>query len=245
PRPALTGLAVIHFEDVVAACATTSDILETDPSAVELMDKQLMDLARAQPEWAKKLHFVVGDPAAVLITEYYGDSERELESKLDRLEQHLAQRGYRGATVRLLDKSRMADVWSVRKAGLNLLMSRRSDYKPVPGIEDVSVPPERLANYLGEILSFCRSQGDIPDVAVYAHASAGCLHVRPLINTKTARGLELLRHLGSYACDLAVRYGGAMSGEHGDGLARSGFNERLFGPALYATLQAVKQTFDP
>ncbi|HXF63397.1 MAG TPA: FAD-linked oxidase C-terminal domain-containing protein [Caldilineaceae bacterium] len=245
PRPARTALAILHFDDVVAACAATPDILETDPSAVELMDKQLMDLARAQPEWAKKLHFVVGDPAAVLLTEYYGDSERELEGKLARLEQHLAQRGYRGALVRMLDKSGMADVWSVRKAGLNLLMSRRSDYKPVPGIEDVSVPPERLADYLGRILDFCRDQGDIPGVAVYAHASAGCLHVRPLLNVKTARGVELLQHLGDYACDLAVEFGGAMSGEHGDGLARSAFNARLFGPTLYATLQAVKQTFDP
>lgn len=245
PRPTRTALAVVHFDDVVEACAAISDILETEPSASELLDKQLMDLARAQPEWAKRLHFVTGDPAAVLLTEYYGTSDAELDVKLTHLEQHLAARGYRGTIIRLFDPSHINDVWAVRKAGLNLLMSRRSDYKPVPGIEDVSVPPERLADYLGEILSFCRSQGDIPDVAVYAHASAGCLHVRPLINTKTARGLELLHHLGSYACDLAVRYGGALSGEHGDGLARSGFNERLFGPALYATLQAVKQTFDP
>ncbi len=204
-----------------------------------------MDLARAQPEWAKRLHFVAGDPAAVLLTEYYGTSEAELEAKLTHLEQHLAGRGYRGAIVRLLNPSHINDVWTVRKAGLNLLMSRRSDYKPVPGIEDVSVPQEQLANYLSQILAFCRAQGDIPDVAVYAHASAGCLHVRPLINTKTARGLELLQHLGVYACDLALEYGGAMSGEHGDGLARSIHNERLFGPTLYAMLRDVKRTFDP
>ncbi|MCC6169512.1 MAG: FAD-binding protein [Caldilineaceae bacterium] len=245
PRPVRTGLAVVHFDDVVEACAAIPDILETEPSASELLDKQLMDLARAQPEWAKKLHFVVDDPAAVLLTEYYGTSEAELEAKLTGLEQHLASRGYRGTVVRLLNPGHINDVWTVRKAGLNLLMSRRSDYKPVPGIEDVSVPPERLAEYLRQILSFCRAQGDIPDVAVYAHASAGCLHVRPLINTKTARGLELLQHLGDYACDLAVSFSGAMSGEHGDGLARSIQNEKLFGPALYAALQAVKRTFDP
>lgn len=245
PRPVRTGLAVVHFDDVVEACAAIPDILETKPSASELLDKQLMDLARAQPEWAKKLHFVVDDPAAVLLTEYYGTSEAELEAKLTGLEQHLASRGYRGTVVRLLNPGHINDVWTVRKAGLNLLMSRRSDYKPVPGIEDVSVPPERLAEYLRQILSFCRAQGDIPDVAVYAHASAGCLHVRPLINTKTARGLELLQHLGDYACDLAVSFSGAMSGEHGDGLARSIQNEKLFGPALYAALQAVKRTFDP
>ena len=144
-----------------------------------------------------------------------------------------------------MDKAHQNDVWAVRKAGLNLLMSRRGPYKPVPVIEDVSVPPEQLAEYLGKILDFCHSQGDMPDVAVYAHASAGCLHVRPLLNTKTARGVELLQVLGNYASDLAVEYGGAMSGEHGDGLARSAHNRKLFGPTLYAALQEVKRTFDP
>jgi Fe-S oxidoreductase/FAD/FMN-containing dehydrogenase len=245
PRPARTALSVVHFDDVVEACALTPDILETEPSACELMDRQVIVLARAQPEWAKKLHSVQGDPAAVLITEYYGNSEAELAGKLARLEQHLAARGYRGAIVRVMDNAGVNDVWSVRKAGLNILMSRRSDYKPVPGIEDVSVPPERLAEYLDKILRFCRDQGDIPDVAVYAHASAGCLHVRPLLNVKTARGVELLQLLGDYACELAMGFGGVTSGEHGDGLARSAFNAKLFGPTLYAALQDVKRTFDP
>ncbi|MCC6453657.1 MAG: FAD-binding protein [Caldilineaceae bacterium] len=245
PKPPQTVLAVVHFDDVVEACAAIGDILETDPSASELLDKQLLDLARAQPEWAKRLNFIVGDPAAVLLTEYYGSSEAELVSKLERLEQHLAARGYHGAVLRVMTPAQQNDVWAVRKAGLNLLMSRRSDYKPIPGIEDVSVPQENLADYLRQVLSFCRSQGDIPDVAVYAHASAGCLHVRPLVNVKTARGVELMQVLGEFACDLAVQFSGAMSGEHGDGLARSALNPKLFGPQLYATLQEVKRTFDP
>ncbi|MFN2200778.1 MAG: FAD-binding and (Fe-S)-binding domain-containing protein [Caldilineaceae bacterium] len=245
PRPTRTALAVIHFDDVVAACAAIPDILETEPSASELLDKQLMDLARAQPEWARRLDFVEGDPAAVLLTEYYGESEAELEAKLNRLHAHLAAKGFSGAYLRIMDAARQKRVWSVRKAGLNLLMGQRGEYKPVPGIEDVSVPPERLAEYIADILAFCRQQGDIPAVAIYAHASAGCLHVRPLLNTKTARGVELLQVLGSYACDLAMSYGGAMSGEHGDGLARSPHNIKLFGPALYATMQEVKIAFDP
>lgn len=245
PKPTKTVLAVVHFDDVVEACAAIPDILETDPSSSELLDKQMMDLARAQPEWAKRLNFVIGDPAAVLLTEYYGESDAELTAKLERLEQHLVARGYRGAILRVVAAAQQNDVWTVRKAGLNLLMSRRSDYKPIPGIEDVTVPQENLAAYLRQVLDFCRSQGDIPDVAVYAHASAGCLHVRPLVNVKTARGVELMHVLGDYACDLAVQYSGAMSGEHGDGLARSALNPKLFGPQLYATLQEVKRAFDP
>lgn len=244
-KPRKTVLAAVHFDNVVEACAAIPTILETAPSASELLDKQLMDLARAQPEWAKKLHFVEGDPHAVLLTEYYGEDDAELTAQLDHLEQHLRANGHRGPIVRVTDPAHQNDVWSVRKAGLNILMSRRGDYKPVPGIEDVSVPQERLADYLGQILDYAHEQGDIPGVAVYAHASAGCLHVRPLINTKTARGVELLQVLGTYACDLAIQYGGTMSGEHGDGYMRSIYNERLFGPKLYGTLQAVKRTFDP
>lgn len=245
PRPKMTALAVVHFDDTVEACAAVPDILETEPSASELLDKQMLDLARAQPEWAKRLNFIVGDPAAVLLTEYYGTSEAELTAKLERLEQHLSSRGYRGAVLRVMTPAQQNDVWTVRKAGLNILMSRRSDYKPIPGIEDVSIPQEKLADYLRQVYDFCQSQGDIPDVAVYAHASAGCLHVRPLVNVKTARGVELMQALGEYACDLAVQYSGAMSGEHGDGLARSALNPKLFGPQLYATMQEVKRTFDP
>lgn len=245
PKPTRTGLAVLHFNGVVEACAAIPDILEMEPSASELMDKQMMDLARAQPEWAKKLHFIEGDPAAVLLTEFYGESEKELFGKIERLEQHLRRRGYRGVSVRVLDPARVNDVWTVRKAGLNILMSRRGDHKPITGIEDVSVPPERLADYLAEILDFCTVKNKIAEVAVYAHASAGCLHVRPLLNMKSAKDIQTLQIVGDFATDLCLKYGGAMSGEHGDGLARSAHNPKLFGPTLYGALREVKRAFDP
>lgn len=245
PKPTYTGLAVVHFDRTLDACAAIPNILETDPSASELLDKQLMDLARAQPEWAKRMHFVDGDPEAVLLTEFYGESEQEVGRKLAHLEQHLRDRQYRGTILHVTDRAKQAEIWEVRKAGLNLLMSRRGHYKPVTGIEDVSVPQEQLADYLGDILKFCEDQGDIPDVAVYAHASAGCLHVRPLLNMKSKRGVELLAAVGEHASDLAVKYGGAMSGEHGDGLTRSALNPKIFGPDLYRSLQDVKRAFDP
>jgi FAD/FMN-containing dehydrogenase/Fe-S oxidoreductase len=245
PKPTRTALAVIHFDHVIDACAAVPTVLETEPSAAELMDKQMLDLARAQPQWAKKIHFVEGDPAAVLLTEFYGESEKELAGKIDHLEHHLRNSGYRGALLRILDSARVADVWTVRKAGLNLLMSRRGDHKPITGIEDVSVPPERLADYLGEILDFCIVKNDIAEVAVYAHASAGCLHVRPLLNMKSAKDIDTLRIVGEYATDLCLKYGGAMSGEHGDGLVRSAHNPKLFGPVLYQALREVKAAFDP
>lgn len=245
PKPARTALVVVHFDHVIDACAAVPTILETGPSASELMDKQMLDLARAQPQWAKKIHFVEGDPAAVLLTEFYGESEKELDGKIDHLEHHLRNSGYRGAILRILDPARVADVWTVRKAGLNLLMSRRGDHKPITGIEDVSVPPERLADYLGEILDFCMVKNDIAEVAVYAHASAGCLHVRPLLNMKSAKDIRTLQIVGDFATDLCLKYSGAMSGEHGDGLVRSAHNPKLFGPVLYEALREVKAAFDP
>jgi FAD/FMN-containing dehydrogenase/Fe-S oxidoreductase len=245
PKPTRTALAVIHFNHVVEACTAVPDILATNPSASELMDKQMLDLARAQPQWAKKIHFVEGDPAAVLLTEYYGENEKELSAKLDHLEHHLRALGYRGVILRILEPGRVNDVWTVRKAGLNLLMSRRGDHKPITGIEDVSVPPERLADYLSEMLDFCMVKNQIAEVAVYAHASAGCLHVRPLLNMKSARDLHTLEIVADFATDLCLKYGGAMSGEHGDGLVRSPFNPKLFGPTLYQALREVKAAFDP
>lgn len=245
PKPTRTGLAVVHYDNVVDACASIPDILETDPSASELLDRQLLGLARAQPEWAKKIHFVDGDPAAVLLTEFYGETEQELVRKIDHLEQHLRKRGWKGTVVRVLDPARVNDVWTVRKAGLNILMSRRGDHKPVTGIEDVSVPQEQLADYLRRILDFCMVKNDIGEVAVYAHASAGCLHVRPLLNMKSGFDIERLRIVGEFAADLAVEYSGVMSGEHGDGLARSIYNPRIFGSTLFGALQETKRIFDP
>jgi FAD/FMN-containing dehydrogenase/Fe-S oxidoreductase len=246
-RPLRTAVAIVHFDHLLDACSAVTDILELEPSACELLDKQLMDLARAQPEWARKMGFVQGDPAAVLLTEFTGATEHDLSVQIERLEAHLRARGWRGAVVRATAAKEQADLWAVRKAGLNLLTSRRGDFKPVPGIEDVSVPPEHLAAYLEEVMRWSSEQGRdaIADVAVYAHASAGCLHVRPLVNVKTARGVATLAAMAEHALTLCLRYGGAMSGEHGDGLARSALNERLFGPDLYAALRRVKAAFDP
>ena len=245
PKPQMTALAVVHFDRLIDACAAIPDILETDPSASELLDKHLIDLARAQPEWAKRLHFVDGDPEAVLLTEFYGADDRELSGKLDALERQLRVRGWQSTVVKLLDPVRQKDVWDVRKAGLNILMGRRGDYKPVPGIEDVAVPQDKLADYLEKILDFCGEQEDVPGIAVYAHASAGCLHVRPLLNLKNRTGIDTLRTVGEHACDLAVKFGGAMSGEHGDGLARGYLHPRLFGDELYGAMRRVKEVFDP
>ncbi len=245
PTPKWTGLVILHFDTVIDACAAVVDVLEMEPSASELLDKQLMDLARAQPGWDQKLFFVEGDPAAVLLTEFYGANEREVKLKIDRLIAHMRQRKWRGPVVTIFDIAKQAEVWELRKSSLNLLMGQRGQHKPFPGIEDVSVPTEHLASYMDEILSYCNSLPDVPATAVYAHASAGCLHVRPLINLHSEQGVENLRLAGTHSLELTRKYQGVMSGEHGDGLARSYYNQSLFTPVLYKALQEIKALFDP
>ena len=245
PRPTKTGLVLLQFDELVASMAATPVILETDPSAVELMGRMLINLTRSQPGFARQISMIEGDPAAVLVVEFYGQSDTELEQKAERLKTHLATRGVRTTAepVVVLDPARQEDVWSVRKAGLGLLMSVRGDHKPIPVIEDVSVPVEHLAEYVGAIEDLVAAHGTT--AAYYAHASAGCLHIRPLINLKTVEGVESMSDMAYAAAGLARRFGGVMSGEHGDGLQRSELNELIFGPELYAAMREFKRIWDP
>ena len=143
----------------------------------------------------------------------------------------------------MLDAKRQADVWSVRKAGLGLLYSIRGDFKPIPVIEDVSVPVEHLAEFVRNVEVMVAEHGTT--AAYYAHASAGCLHIRPLINLKDEAGVAAMVEMAHGAAEMARRFGGVMSGEHGDGLQRSELNETIFGPELYQAMRELKRIFDP
>ncbi len=243
--PAKTGLVLLQFDDLIEAMEATNTILETEPSAIELMDRMLIELTREQPLYSTQISFIHGNPAGILAVEYYGSSEAELQKKCDHLVAHLRTRGVRLSTDPqiLLDPKRQANVWSGRKAGLGLLMSVRGDAKPIPGIEDVSVPVEHLPEFVATIERLVEKHGTT--AAYYAHASAGCLHIRPLINLKTLAGVEAMVEMAHAAAEIAHRFGGVMSGEHGDGLQRSELNEVIFGAELYAAMQEFKGIFDP
>lgn len=245
PVPARTALALVHFDDLHTALSAVPVILEAEPSAIELLDHLALTLCRDVPEYARLLAtFVEGDPDCLLITEFQGDSDSQLASRVDRLGE-LLRRERAGAVgiVAALDPHQQRNVWKVRKVGLGLLMSIRGDHKPIPFIEDAAVPVEHLASYIRQLEDFCSGLGT--RVAYYAHASAGCLHVRPLIDTKSAAEIAKLPEILDFAVDLLRGYGGAMSSEHGDGRARSWMNERFFGPDLYALYRQVKRLFDP
>lgn len=240
-RPGHTGLAILHFNDLPTALAAVPTILESQPSAVELLENLALTLCRGVAEYGRLLQtFMEGQPFCLLVTEYQGQSQAEVKAKLTGL-QRLAV----GATTVVLaeDRQRQANVWQVRKVALGLLMSARSDFKPIAFIEDAAVPIDRLADYVTKIEQFCRESGT--PVTYYGHASAGCLHIRPLMNLKLASEVVKMSQIAAFAAELVKGYGGALSSEHGDGRTRSWLNQSFFGPELYELYRQVKAIFDP
>jgi FAD/FMN-containing dehydrogenase/Fe-S oxidoreductase len=244
PIPPKTALALIHFDSLKEALSSVSVILESEPSTVELLDNLGLTLCRNVPQYARLLQtFIEGQPDCIFITEFYGNSENELQSKIENLKTILKREKVGIGVSVAIDPQAQKNVWTVRKAGLGLLMSIKGDHKPIPFIEDAAVPVEHLSEYVNNIEQFCNDLGT--DVAYYAHASAGCLHIRPIVNTKTAAEIAKLPKIVDFTVDLLHGYGGSLSSEHGDGRARSWANERFFGPELYKLYQDIKTTFDP
>ena len=245
PTPTRTAVAVVHFDDLFTALKAVPVMLEVDPTTVELIDQLGLRLCRDVPEYARLLNRIIdGSPNCVLITEFYGESEAELRAKIDRLQRHLEQQSA-GATniVAAIDRDHVDDVWFVRKAAFGLMMGVKGDHKPLSFIEDSAVPVEHLAEYVIKVEEFCHSIGT--EVSYYAHASAGCVHIHPLVNTKAATEIAKMPDILDFSVDLLHGYGGSLSSEHGDGKARSWLNKRFFGPELYSLYQDVKHTFDP
>jgi FAD/FMN-containing dehydrogenase/Fe-S oxidoreductase len=244
PLPKVKRLALVHYSDVRAALEAVPLLLETQPSAIEAIDKMLLDLTRTRSEYRKILSFIEGDPQMVLVVEYAGDSEPELDAGIERLRVKLSQLNHTGPLVVISDPAQQDLVWQTRKVGLGILMSMRGDAKPSPFIEDAAVPVEHLADYVLQIDDFARSLG-VGQMAIYAHASAGCMHLRPMINLKTKTGISQMRQIAEKSCELVISYSGTTSGEHGEGFARGEFSEKLFGSKLTQAFGELKRTFDP
>ncbi len=242
-KPKHTGLAILQFDSMVRAMEAVPVILERNPSAIELIDSTLIELTRASTSYSPRLTFIDGDPETILVVEFYGDTESEVEKKAKDLNSHLITKNINCLTSYALSEQSQANVWEVRRAGLGLLMSKRNEFKPIPCIEDVSVPVEQLPNYVADITDLIKRLGT--NAGFYGHASAGCLHIRPLVNLKSQSGIGVMEKLTEETFKLALKYGGVMSGEHGDGLQRSYLNERLFGKELYGAMKELKSVFDP
>ena len=235
-------LTLVHFDSLRQSLEATPRILELDPAAIELMDRFLLDKTRAAPGYRDRLTFVDGDPAAILLVEFVGAAS-ELDAKVSDLKSHLQRLGYRGTVTVASTPKQQDDVWTVRKVGLGLIMSDRDAAKPIPFIEDAAVPVEKLADYIADVERIIHDNDT--SYAIYAHASAGCLHVRPLINLKTLKGREQYREIADAVAATVKKYQGTITGEHGQGLARGEYSEYLFGPELIDAFRQVKRAFDP
>ena len=243
PKPKKTALDVIHFGDIQEALESSQTILETGPYAVELTDKMILDLARGNIEQSQRMGFVQGDPAAILIVEYAGDSDAEVKSKVEALEARRAQNRFGYASHIVYDAGEQQSIWKLRKAGLGLLLGMKGDSKPIAFIEDTAVDPKHLPAFVSRFRAIMAQHG--AQGAYYGHCSVGCLHIRPLINLKTRRGLEQVQAMAAEIFDLVLEFGGAISSEHGDGRARSPFLERVYGPRLFQAFREFKHAFDP
>jgi len=244
PIPRYTAVSVIHFNDLIRAIDAVPVILGYHPSAVEILDHYGLELARSQPAVAPLCaQFIQGDPEAILWVEFSGESEQEVHTQWSAMKGCLENQEGFYTCFDATDAQSKQTVWDVRKHSLGILLGMKGDAKPLPFIEDACIPVEHLSEYVSRILDFCR-QHDRP-VALYAHASAGVIHIRPILNLKQQEDVDLLRAISAKSFEMVCEYGGSWSGEHGDGLVRSYKNREFFGEQLYQAFREVKQNFDP
>jgi FAD/FMN-containing dehydrogenase/Fe-S oxidoreductase len=244
PLPAAKAVLTIEFPELLDALGATPLILRHTPSAVEVMDRFILDHAKESAALdALRRSILATDAGALLCVEMYADRADLLPPRLDALERDLAAAGIACHCRRALTASDQARIWSLREAALGLSMAMKGDGKSLSFVEDTAVAPEKLRAYIGRFLEIVRGHGTV--AGVYAHASVGCLHVRPVVNMKTAQGVRLFETIAEDIADLVLEFGGALSGEHGDGMVRGPFTEKMFGPALYDAFRTVKRAFDP
>ncbi|EMA27852.1 FAD-binding and (Fe-S)-binding domain-containing protein [Haloarcula japonica] len=261
PVPDATAVAMLTYDDIISAMRDVAPILDHDPSAVEVMDDVLLDLAAETPEFADVVGMLPEETDSTLLVEFYADSAEEGAQKVadllaDRLPGYDAKESpIEGATsvtdapvhavdaLEAYDADRQAKFWKMRKAGLPILLSRTGDDKHWPFVEDTAVPAENLPEYVADI----RELFDEYDTfaSYYAHAGPGVLHIRPLLNLKSEDGIETMEEISDAITDLVVQYDGSVSGEHGDGRARTQWNRKLYGDDLWETFRDLKSAFDP
>ncbi|HZT62408.1 MAG TPA: FAD-linked oxidase C-terminal domain-containing protein [Burkholderiales bacterium] len=244
PVPRFRSLGVCHFAAFRRAMEAPQHIVKLAPTAVELVDRTMIGLARSNPAYRGVVEkFIEGDPDAILLVEFVGEDRDGPAARLQELAELMGDLGNPDSVIQINDVVLQREVWEVRKAGLNIMMSMKGDGKPVSFIEDCAVPLEHLAEYTDALTRVFRKHGT--EGTWYAHASVGTLHVRPVLNMKTD-GAAKMRAIAEEACALVKRYkGAAYSGEHGDGLVRSEWIAPIIGERLAAALVEIKALFDP
>jgi FAD/FMN-containing dehydrogenase/Fe-S oxidoreductase len=244
PVPSHKVLGICHFPTFHQAMQSTQHIVTLGPKAVELVDSTMIGLARDIPMFRATVEqFVQGEPGAILLVEFAGEGRDDLLRRMKDLVAMMADLGFPGGVVEAIDPVFQKAVWDVRKSGLNIMMSMKDDGKPISFIEDCAVRLEDLADYTARLTELFEKHGT--SGTWYAHASVGCLHVRPIVNLKQQAGADTMRAIAEEAFEIVREYKGSHSGEHGDGLVRSEFHEAMFGRRMVDTFKEVKTALDP
>jgi FAD/FMN-containing dehydrogenase/Fe-S oxidoreductase len=243
PLPKFKSVAVVHFSELLDAIRAVQPMLPYQPSAIEILDKTVLDLSRENLTTKLHCHFIENDPAAILIAEFYGDSFENVMQRPREMIAKLKNLGFGYAYPLFPNGKEYDDVWVVRKKGLGLMMGIKGEKRALSFIEDAAIPTEVLPEYIDQVLKICEKHNT--EVSMYAHASVGVIHVQPLLDLRREQDIENLKNIADETFDLVVKYGGSWSGEHGDGLVRSAYNERFFGTRLYNAFRDIKHLFDP
>jgi FAD/FMN-containing dehydrogenase/Fe-S oxidoreductase len=243
PLPKFKSVCVVHYAKLLEAIQGVETMLQFTPSAVEILDHVVIGLSQENLMTKRHSHFIEGDPEAILIVEFYGDTQQDVMQRAEEMIADQKAQDYGYAYPLYPEGPDYEDVWVIRKKGLGLMLGLKGDKKPLPFIEDAGIPSEHLPEYIDRVLKICEKHGT--EVAMYAHASVGVIHVRPILDLRQAEDIERLKNIAEETFELVMEYGGSWCGEHGDGLVRSAYNQRFFGDQVYGALMQVKRLFDP
>ncbi len=243
PQTKLTGLCLIYFDDILIGMRHIPELLSYHPLALEMIDDQIIELGRASPSLRGQLDWLSGQPKALFITELEGQTPNEVQAKITDLTRNLQKKNIGYAYTSLLDPKQMAKVWKLRKAGLGILLSKRTYSRAIAFLEDITLSPDRLPSFMEKFCAYLRSKGKW--AGIYGHAGSGCMHIRPYMNLQSPEEYALMYQMMLDVSDLLLEYGGALSGEHGDGLIRSWLNPKMFGTKLTKAFIELKTAFDP
>ncbi|MEM1027123.1 MAG: FAD-binding and (Fe-S)-binding domain-containing protein [Planctomycetota bacterium] len=243
PLPQATAVCVVHFDDDLASLAQVPAINTHGPSAVELLDRSVLREAKINPATKDMAWWIEGDPAAVLLTEFFGDTPEDAASKAQSFARAMQTQNIGYAHPVLERPAAQKDAWETRKLGLGLISNVKGPVKGQAFVEDACVPVEVLAEYIGGLQTKCREVGI--EYSMYAHASVGVIHFRPAIDLHRQDHRDAMRTIAEYAFEEVKQHGGVFAGEHGDGFVRGGFIPRTYGPAVYDAFVQLKNLFDP
>ncbi len=241
--PEETSLVLYCFEDLIEALEAVPEALEFNPSAVELMDSEVFRLARESEQFSRYEEPIPDGAEAALMLEFDSELFDDLEEPIRRTNAHFVDEGDAFEALEAYTEEDQANLWKLRKAAIPLLMSLDGDPKPYPFIEDATVPPEELAEYVQKFMDVLEDHDT--SAAYFAHAGSGTLHIRPILNLKDDDGIQRMQSITEDVTELVLEHDGAFSGEHGDGLARTAFNPKMYGPDLWEAFQDLKTVFDP